>query len=152
MVHIVSTKQAKNASAEYIWSKLSKYSDFAWHPSIVTSKDIGSIPDGSDNMIGAVRLLVNDSGKELVETVTKWDEDMMYYACSIDKGGPPIAKYVEVGFRVREDPMNKKIVYVDTIMDLKLKGPFIILKPILKKVLPSKIGQLTSGITELVEQ
>jgi hypothetical protein len=61
-------------SAGYLWSKLAAYSDFAWHhPQVKYSKKYcGSMmEDGSDNMVGAVRVLEITSGTELVETVTE---------------------------------------------------------------------------------
>ena len=150
MVHIVVSKRAPNASSQYIWSKLENYSDFSWHPTVATSKDIGNVPDGSSNMIGAVRLLKNDAGKELTETVTAWDTSKKYYSCSIDEGRPPFAKKLVIGFKVRDDP--RQGVIVDTIVDLDLKGPFVILTPLIKLVLPKKIGSLTQGIADLQEQ
>lgn len=90
MVQVIVTEQAKSASASFIWSKLAAYSDLSWHPHVTSSKDTGSIPDGSPDMVGAERLIVNDSGKELLETVTAWSEEKHYFTCSIDKGGPPL--------------------------------------------------------------
>jgi len=94
MVHAVITKQAKNASAEFLWEKLAAYSDMSWHPQIESSKNTGSIEDGSDKMIGAERVLVNTAGKRLVETVTAWSGEERTFALSIDEGAPAFAKSI----------------------------------------------------------
>ena len=61
-----------------------------------------------------------------------------------------LPKKLIIGFKVRDDP--KQGVIVDTIVDLDLKGPFVILTPLIKLVLPKKIGSLTQGIADLQEQ
>lgn len=142
------TRQAKNASAKQVWDMLSKYSDMAWHPLIESSKDIGSIPDGSANMVGAVRVLVNTSGSALTETVTEWSDEKKYFQCSIDKGGPPFAKKFLIGFQVREDQSSKKVM-VDAIVDMDLIFPLIPLTPLLKVVLSKKLGGLVDGIANV---
>ena len=133
-----------NVSADYMWKKLAEFSNFAWHPEIAASKDVGSTPDGSSNMIGAERIIVNASGHELVETVTAWSEDTKYYACSIDKGAPPFAKEMVIGFQVREDGNSKALV--DMIVDIQLKAPFIVLTPLLKFVLGKKLDGFVDGV------
>ncbi|CAB9507843.1 expressed unknown protein [Seminavis robusta] len=148
MVQVTVTKEAKNASASFIWSKLAAYSDMSWHPGVKSSKNTGSIPDGSPNMIGAERLLVNSSDKELVETVTAWSDEQRYYACSIDKGAPPFAKEMTITFRVRE--VDSKVL-VDMIVDIELKVFFACLGPLLKVVLGKKLGGFVDGISDLKE-
>ena len=119
------------------------YSDMSWHPLVDTSKNSGSIPDGSPNMIGAERVLVNTSGKALTETVTAWSEADKFYACSIDEGAPPFAKEMIIGFKVREE---KTKVLVDMIVDINLKVPFMVLAPLLKLVLRKKLGGFVDGL------
>lgn len=146
MVHVVITAPAKNASADYIWGKLAEYSDMSWHPDIKASENRGSIADGSDNMVGAVRLLTKTDGHELLETVTEWDEKKKYYALSIDKGAPPFAKTLHAAFRVREED---DLVFVDFIIDAKLKLPFSFLSPLIAFVLPKKLGGFAKGVADL---
>ena len=148
MPQITVTKEAKNASAAFIWSKLAAYSAMEWHPQVSTSTNTGSIPDGSANMIGAERLLVNSAGKELLETVTAWSDKQMYYSCSIDKGAPPIARSLVITFRVREE--GKKVL-VDMIVDLELKPFIACLGPLFKVVLGKKLGGFVDGIADLKE-
>ena len=148
MVQVIVTKQAKHASAAFLWDKLASYSDMSWHPGVISSKNTGSIPDGSANMIGAERLLVNSSGKELLETVTAWSDKERYYACSIDKGAPPIAREMIITFRVREEGSK---VLVDMIVDLELKAFVACLAPLLKVVLGKKLGGFVDGIADLKE-
>jgi hypothetical protein len=149
MVHVVITKPAKHASAAYIWSKLAEYSDMTWHPDIKASQNIGSIPDASENMVGAVRLLTKTDDHELTETVTEWSEKDMKYSLSIDKGGPSIAKSLIVTFGVREE--DQGVVLVDMIIDVRLGGLAVILAPLLKVVLAKKLGGFVNGIAELKE-
>ena len=113
-----------------------------------SSRNSGSIQDGSASVIGAERVLVNSLGTELVETVTEWSNKKMYYSCSIDKGAPPFAKSMIITFRVRE---QKDQVLVDMIVDLEVKCPFIVLSPILGAVLPKKLGGFVEGISDLKE-
>lgn len=113
-------------------------------------------------MKGAVRVLTTGSkggGKELTETITVWDPTQHHMALSIDKGGPPFAKSLIMGFRVRpvttdadNEENNKKEAFVDIIIDLDIKPPFCILAPVLKMALPKQIGELAQGIADLVEE
>jgi hypothetical protein len=148
MVHVVITKPAKNASAAYIWGKLAEYSDMSWHPDIKESKNIGTINDGSENMVGAVRVLTKSDDHELTETVTEWSNEEMKFTMSIDKGGPTIAKSLIVTFAVRNEPQG---VLVDMIINMQLVGLAIILTPLLKLALPKKLGPLLDGIANLKE-
>jgi hypothetical protein len=153
MVQIKVTRQAHNASADYIWSKLAAYSDISWHPIIKSSKNTGSIVDGSDNMVGAVRVLENTAGKELTETVTDWSATERYLAFSIDKGAPPLVKNepqsMIITFRVREEEQK---VYVDMIADVQLKAVFCVLTPLLEVVLSKKLGAMADGVADLKEE
>jgi hypothetical protein len=146
MVHVVITKPAKEANAAHIWSKLAAYSDMTWHPEIKASKNIGSIEDGSENMVGAVRILTKTDNHELTETITEWSEKDRKYTLSINEGGPSIAKSLIVTFGVREE---QGAVLVDMIIDVKLKGLAVILTPLLKVVLAKRLGGFVNGIADL---
>jgi hypothetical protein len=148
MVHFVLARDAHEASADYIWSKLAQFCDMSWHPLIETSKNAGSIADGSDNMIGAVRILQVSAGKELVETVTAWDEDRKYLAFSIDKGAPPFVKQLTFSFAVREEGGK---IFVDLTADLEVKLLFKCLIPLLKIALPKQLAGLIDGVANLKE-
>lgn len=148
MVHVVISKPAKHASTDYIWSKLAEYSDMSWHPEIKMSENKGNIADGSAIMVGAVRLLTKNDGHELLETVTEWDERKKYFALSIDKGAPPFAKELHAAFHVREEG---ELVFVDFIIDAKLKKPFFFLSPLVAFVLPKKLGGFAQGVADLKE-
>ena len=150
MVQITVTRPIKYVSANTLWDKLAQYSDFSWHPLIESSKDIGSIPDGSPNMVGAVRVLVNTSGTELTETVQEWSDTKRYQVISIDKGTPPFAKSFWITFRVRDGSDGK--AEVDMVVDLELKGVFCVLGPLLSLVLKKKLGPFVDGIANYKKQ
>ena len=120
----------------------------SWHPDTKQSKNIGTINDGSDNMVGVVRVLTKMDNHELTETVTGWSDKDMQLALSIDKGGPPIAKTLIVTFTVRDEPQG---VLADMIIDMKLGGLAVILTPLLKIVLAKKLGSFLEGIANLKE-
>jgi hypothetical protein len=148
MVHFVLTREAHDASAAYIWTKLAEFSDMSWHPLIDTSKNAGNIADGSESIIGDVRILQVSAGKELVETVTAWDEGKRYLAFSIDKGAPPFVKSLTFSFAVRE--VGGKI-FVDLTADLEVKLFFKCLIPLLKFALPKQLAGLIDGVANLKE-
>jgi hypothetical protein len=142
------TRPVKNASATYIWKKLAAFSDFSWHPFVTASKNIGSIEDGSPDMVGAVRLLIKkEDGDELKETVTSWSEEKRSLTFSVEGGPPPIQSFV-VTISVREE----EGVFVDLVADIELKWFFILLTPILQMVLKNKLGGFTDGIADLKEE
>jgi hypothetical protein len=153
MVQVTVTRQAHNASADYVWSKLAAYSDITWHPMMISSKNVGSIEDGSENMVGAVRFLEETDGSKLKETVTEWSEKERCFSISIDEGAPPFIKNepqsMIITFRVREEEQK---VYIDLIADLQLKDIFWLLTPIIKLALPMKMGPLADGIADLKEE
>ena len=151
MVQITVTKPVKHVDADTLWNKLAVYSDFSWHPQVESSVNDGSIPDGSDNMVGAVRVLVNTSGAELTETVQEWSNSKRYQTFSIDKGAPPFAKSLMITFQVREDESSGKVL-VDMIVNLEVKAPFCILAPLLSVVLKKKLGPFVDGIANYKKQ
>lgn len=117
---------------------MAQYSDFSWHPEIKSSKNVGSSQMEATRWLGQpVRAMTNNGGKELVETVTEWDEKKKYFAMSIDEGGPSFAKKLIIAFRVREEAGSK--VFVDAIVDVDLKLPFIILTPLMYVALPKQL-------------
>jgi hypothetical protein len=144
---ITITRPVKNASATYMWKKLAAYSDFSWHPGIKESKNVGSIEDGSPDMVGAVRLLTKVDGEELKETVTSWSEEKRSLTFSIEGGPPPIQSFVFT-ISVREEDG----VFVDSVADVEIKWFLFLLTPILQMVLKKKIGGLIDGIADLKEE
>jgi hypothetical protein len=144
---ITITRPVKNASATYMWKKLAAYSDFSWHPGIKESKNVGSIEDGSPDMVGAVRLLTKVDGEELKETVTSWSEEKRSLTFSIEGGPPPIQSFVFT-ISVREEDG----VFVDSVADIEIKWFFILLTPILQMVLKKKLGGLMDGVADLKEE
>jgi hypothetical protein len=85
--------------------------------------------------------------------VTEWSAKEGYCALSIDKGAPPLVKNEPqsfiLTFRVREEEQK---VYVDMIADVQLKAVFCVLTPLLKVVLPKKLGVFVDGIADLKEE
>ena len=154
MVRITLTRPVAFVSADTLWDKLALYSEFDWHPLIVSSENIGTIPDKSDNMVGAVRMVVNTSGAVLTETVREWSDLKRYQKISIDKGGPPIAKSLHITLHVRETNDSKcsgTTAVVDLIVDLQLKGRYRILAPYLSVVLRKKLEPLIDGVAKYIK-
>ena len=143
------TKQAKHADADYIWAKLADYSDFAWHPEMKDSQNIGTIPDGSENMVGAVRLLTKNDGHQLKETITAWSDKDRSQTFMIEGDLPPPVKSLKMTFRVRED---KDGVFVDSFAEVDIKVMFCLITPILKMALPKKIAPIIQGIADVKEE
>jgi hypothetical protein len=134
-----------------MWKKLAAYSDFSWHPAIKASKNIGSIEDGSPDMVGAVRLLTKEDGDELKETVTAWSEEKRSYTFSIEGTLPPPVQSFFLTLSVREEQAVEG-VFVDAVADIEIKWFFILLTPILNMVLKKKIGGLLDGIANVKEE
>jgi hypothetical protein len=146
------TKPAKNAGATYIWKKLAAFSDFSWHPKVQASKNIGSIEDGSPDMVGAVRLLTTVDGGELTETVASWSEENRSQSISIEGSAlPPPVQSLVMTFSVREEQAEEG-VFVDAVADVEIKWFFILLTPILHVVLKYKIGGVVDGIADMKEE
>lgn len=146
------SKPAQKATADYLWDKIAAYSDFSWHPQVTASKNIGNVKDGSDNMIGAVRLITNIKGKEIQETITAWSNEERSQTFSIDKGLPPPISSFHLTFYVKEDPQDttKSVVY--GVADINIKWVFCFLAPLLKVALPKKISLFVDGIAALEEK
>ena len=110
MVQVHLQKQATHAtSANEIWNVWAQFSDVSWHPWVARSENAGAIPDGSTNMVGATRRLIEEgTGHELVERVVAWDETKRSMTVAIDKGGPSFAKSFLVTFQVYEKEENGK--------------------------------------------
>jgi hypothetical protein len=145
------TRPVENVSATYMWKKLAAYSDFSWHPAIKASKNIGSIEDGSPDMVGAVRLLTKEDGDELKETVTAWSEEKRSCTFSIEGTLPPPVQSFFLTLSVREEQAVEG-VFVDAVADIEIKWFFILLTPILNMVLKKKIGGLLDGIANVKEE
>ena len=143
------TKPAKNASADYIWNRLAQFSDFAWHPEIKASKDIGTVPDGSANMIGAVRLLTKNDGGQLEERIISWSNTNRSQTFTIEGSLPPPVRSLTVTFTIRPNPAGG--AFVDTIADVQVKPIFCFLAPLLKIVLPKKLDPIVQGIADVKE-
>ena len=121
---VTASRPAANASAAFLWKKLAAFSSFEWHPEISKSEDVGKIPDGSPNMVGATRLLTKPDGSQLREVVTAWDEKERSQTFSIEGNGlpPPIETFL-MTFHVVEDETSKA-VSVEATADIKLHWYF----------------------------
>lgn len=149
MPSVTVTRPANSASAAYIWKKLTVYSDFSWHPSIKASKDIGNVPDGSANMVGAVRLVTGGSGVELTEIVTAWSDADKSQTFEIQGDGLPAPiDTFSFTFTVREEGTQ---VFIDGIVNVKPKWYFFFLSPLLPLILAKKAAPFVEGIANLVQ-
>ena len=77
-----------NAPAELVWTKVSNFGDLgAWHPAVAKTE----ITAGSNNEVGAVRLLtLQDSGK-ITEKLTAYDPANNTYSYEIIEGVLPVS-------------------------------------------------------------
>jgi Polyketide cyclase / dehydrase and lipid transport len=148
----VSKKAINGASAAFIWQKLSAFSDVAsWHPEIETSKNVGSIPDASPNMVGAARRIkFRNDGDDLTETITAWSEKDRSLSYTLEGDVPPPVQRLEVTVTVCED--EKEGVFVDCVANVEIKWFFLFLYPILKLALPIKLGPVVAGMAEVKEE
>jgi hypothetical protein len=145
------TRPVENVSATYMWKKLAAYSDFSWHPAIKASKNIGSIEDGSPDMVGAVRLLTKEDGDELKETVTAWSEEKRSLSFSVVGGLPLPIQSVVWNLSVREEQAVEG-VFVDAVADIEIKWFFFLLTPLLQMVLQKKLGEIVDGMADVKEE
>lgn len=75
-----------------------------------------------------------------------------HLALSIDEGGPPFARSLIMGFKVRPHPDGGKTAFWTLLSTWISRPPFCILLPLLKVALPKQIGLLAQGIADLVEE
>jgi len=150
MVKVHMQKKAHpSASADDIWKVWTKFSDVSWHPWVAHSENAGPIPDGSANMVGATRRLVEaGTGNEMVERVVEWDDEKRFMKISIEEGGPDFAKCFLVSLRVYENVKDGSVM-VEMDADLHLKTPYKIMAPLMKVMLPRQLDGLVQGFAEL---
>ena len=148
MVKLTVTRPATHASAAFLWKKLAAYSAFDWHPLVADCQNTGNVPDGSADMVGAMRLVTSTSGAELKETATAWSDEERYLTFDIVSSAfPPPVDTFSLTFKIREDEEGR--VFVDGIADVSIKPIFCLLTPILKMVLKKKVTAFVEGIAEL---
>ncbi len=79
-----------NAPAAKVWAKVSNYGDLgAFHPAVAKTE----IKSGTNNTVGAVRLLTLQDGGTVNETLTAYSAANMSYAYVINESVLPVSNY-----------------------------------------------------------
>lgn len=79
-----------NAPAAKVWAKVANFGDLgAFHPAVKTTE----IKSGTNNTVGAVRLLTLQDGGTVNETLTGYDAAGMNYAYVINESVLPVSHY-----------------------------------------------------------
>ncbi len=88
-LHVIE-KVTINAPAELVWTKVSNFGDLgAWHPAVAKTE----ITAGSNNEVGAVRLLTLQDGGKITEKLTAYDPANNTYSYEIIEGVLPVSGY-----------------------------------------------------------
>ena len=102
----VSEKVEINASAKTVWAKVQNFGDLgAFHPAVKTTE----ITSGTNNKVGAKRLLTLQDGGTINETLTKYDKKKMMYGYIITDGVLPVSNYSAV-IKVKALGKDKSVV------------------------------------------
>ncbi len=79
-----------NASADKVWAKINNFGDLgAWHPAVAKTEII----EGTNNQVGAVRLLTLQDGGKITEKLTAYDAAAYTYSYTIIEGVLPVSGY-----------------------------------------------------------
>ena len=86
----VEEKVTINAPADKVWAKVGNYGDLgAFHPAVAKTE----IKSGTNNTVGAVRLLTLQDGGTVNETLTQYNAAGMTYAYVINESVLPVSHY-----------------------------------------------------------
>ena len=86
----VEEKVTINASAAKVWAKVGNFGDLgAFHPAVAKTE----IKSGTNNTVGAVRLLTLQDGGTVNETLTHYNAANMTYAYVINESVLPVSHY-----------------------------------------------------------
>jgi mxaD protein len=86
----VSKSVTINASADEVWAQASNFSGLnTWHPAVESDK----IVQGTDNAVGAVRLLTLKGGGTIQEKLLAHDDAKRTFKYSILEGVLPVSNY-----------------------------------------------------------
>lgn len=95
-----------NASADKVWDKISHFGDLgAWHPAVAKTE----ITSGSEDKVGAVRVLTLQDGGKITEKLHAIDAKKMMFKYSIVEGVLPVSHYVSV-VSVKATGADKSVV------------------------------------------
>ncbi len=83
-------KVSINAPADVVWAKVNNFGDLgAWHPAVAKTE----ITAGTNNEVGAVRLLTLQDGGTITEKLTAYDPASNTYSYEILEGVLPVSGY-----------------------------------------------------------
>lgn len=96
------------APANQVWSKVNNFGDLgAWHPAVAKTEIIS----GTNNKVGAVRLLTLQDGGKIKETLTAYNNAVMTYSYVINEGVLPVSHYAST-IQVRSlDASTSEVVW-----------------------------------------
>ncbi len=89
---VLSTQESVeiNATADAVWNKVSDFGDLgAWHPAVKTTV----ILDGTNNQVGAVRLLTLQDGGTIKEKLNNYSPADKSFSYEILEGVLPVSNY-----------------------------------------------------------
>ena len=95
-----------NAPAAKVWTKVSNFNDLgAWHPAVKSTE----IVSGTNNKVGAVRLLTLQDGGTIKEKLLAYNAKGKTFKYSILEGVLPVSDYVS-SVTVKADGKDKSVV------------------------------------------
>lgn len=115
----VSKSVTINASPEKVWAKTKDFSGLdKWHPAVASDK----IVEGSDNKVGAVRLLTLKDGGTIKEKLLAHDDLRHTFKYAILEGVLPVSNYTST-FTIVAEGKNKAKVTWSGSFQRKNTGP-----------------------------
>jgi mxaD protein len=95
-----------DASSAKVWEKISNFNDLgAWHPAVKTTE----IVTGTNNKVGAERLLTLQDGGTIKEKLLKYNAKAKTFKYSIIEGVLPVSSYVS-SVTVKQVGKDKSLV------------------------------------------
>lgn len=87
---VVVEKVSINAPASKVWAKVANFGDLgAFHPAVAKTE----IQSGTNNTVGAVRLLTLQDGGTVNETLTAYNAEKMTFSYVINESVLPVSHY-----------------------------------------------------------
>ena len=103
----ISKSVTVNASADKVWAKVKDFGGLdKWHPAVATDK----IVEGTDNKVGAVRVLTLKDGGTIKEKLLAHDDLRHTFKYSILEGVLPVSNYTST-LTVAADGKKAKVTW-----------------------------------------
>lgn len=78
-----------DAPADTVWAKIGNFGDMSWHPAVTKTE----ITSGTNNEVGATRVLVLPDGGKINEVLTSRDDGSMTMKYDITESVLPLREY-----------------------------------------------------------